>query len=125
MRSFLIQLESWEAALKSGFSDDDSSSSYHALGIAKLLGWVRYPGGRKRRHSTIPRERGLPRGLVEAPLMRKLKCETVSCSSSERRAALMYLCSIRASMPMVGWPLHCGARPRSREKEPRSGFFFW
>ena len=31
---FLIQLESWEAALKSGFGDDDSSSPYHALGIA-------------------------------------------------------------------------------------------
>jgi hypothetical protein len=40
---FLIQLESWEAALTSGFARPESpGQTPQALEVAKLLGWVRF-----------------------------------------------------------------------------------
>jgi hypothetical protein len=38
----LIQLESWEAALKSGFAPESSEKSPQVIDIAKLLGWIKF-----------------------------------------------------------------------------------
>jgi hypothetical protein len=44
---FLIQLESWEAAVKSGFVEGTSSGKDQAIAIATLLGWLEFHKGRK------------------------------------------------------------------------------
>jgi hypothetical protein len=41
---FLIQLESWEAALKSGLALWSQSKTHQAIEIAKLLGWTEQHG---------------------------------------------------------------------------------
>jgi hypothetical protein len=38
----LIQLESWEAAIKSGFAPSDNGKPPQPLAIAKLLGWIQF-----------------------------------------------------------------------------------
>jgi hypothetical protein len=43
----LIQLESWEAAVKSGFVEGTSSGKDQAIAIATLLGWLEFHKGRK------------------------------------------------------------------------------
>jgi hypothetical protein len=40
--AFLIQLESWEAALKSGFIPESPGKAPQPIDIAKLLGWVEF-----------------------------------------------------------------------------------
>jgi hypothetical protein len=44
---FLIQLGSWEAALKSGFAPVRNGKPPQPIEIAKLLGWVQFHGGAK------------------------------------------------------------------------------
>jgi hypothetical protein len=41
----LIQLESWEAALKSGLVPFRNGNAPHTIEIAKLLGWIEFHGG--------------------------------------------------------------------------------
>jgi hypothetical protein len=39
---FLIQLESWEAAINSGLAPESSGKTSQPIEIAKLLGWIRF-----------------------------------------------------------------------------------
>jgi hypothetical protein len=53
---FLIQLESWEAALKSGFAPLHSGNRPQQVEIARLLGWLEFHGSAKTPQLNKPRE---------------------------------------------------------------------